>query len=302
MSRGRVWLLLPLFTFTTDTVSFLQQKTKTSHQQQTTKDTHFSKMSIVQKYKKIPQEFQLLITGFIREQHFRKNIPLGISCWITLYVFAVTTEKIMTLHFNVDDTYVKKYSLIYFTRIFNLDRIYRKIRLSLSDLAIDIYPKMNQYRLNQKIFENIKKKNNEPWSYSDIKRPSDGIKFLLHYYKPSTTTALSEGLIEITIFSQKQRYHTNFHKYKRLEFHHDDAHILINLNKQSLTPGTKDLFLTFYDGNINYLSALAYRGDKDRYCIAIEKDDCGNRDAEVSEFYLNLGTSAWRDGLWKHSK
>lgn len=258
-------------------------------------------MSIIQKYKKIPQEFQSLIAGFIREQHFTNNIPLAITCWITLYVFVVTTDKIMTLHFNMDDIYVKKYSLIYFTRIFSIDHIYRKIRLSLCGLAIDIYPKMNQYALNQKIFEIIKKKNNDPWSYSDIKDPSDGIRFLLHYYKPSTTTALSEGLIEITIFSQKQRYHTNFNKYKCLEFHDDDAHILINLNKQSLTPRTKDLFLTFYEGDINYLSALAYRGDKKRYCIAIEKDDCSNRDADVSEFYLNLGTSAWRNGSWTHS-
>lgn len=257
-------------------------------------------MSIIQKYKKIPQEFQLLIAGFIRQTHFTNNIPLAITCWITLYVFAATTEKIMTLHFNIDDIYIKKYSLIYFTRIFILDHIYRKIRLSLSDLTIDIYPEMNQYALNQKIFENIKKKNNDPWSYSDIKDPSDGIKFLLHYYKPSTTTALSEGLIEITIFSQKQRYHTNFNKYKCLEFHNNDAYILINLDKQSLTPGSKDLFITFYDGNINYLNALAYRGDKSRYCIAIEKEHYSNRDAEVSEFYLNLGTSAWRDGLWKH--
>ena len=122
----------------------------------------------------------------------------------------------------------------------------------------------------------------------------------MHYYKPLTAPAFSEGFIEIIIFIQKQRYHTNFQKYKYIAFDNDDARILIDLNKQSLTPGTKDLFLTFYDGKITHFTVLAYRGEKDRYCIAMEKDDCINRDAEVSEFYLHLGTTAWRNGLWTY--
>lgn len=227
-------------------------------------------MSLLSRYKKIPSEFELLVSGYVNELELPFLIPVSVICWIIIYLISTCKKRLLTLNFCPYDIKLGgAYLLSWLFKMFTINKIYYKITFEIANFSINIYPQKNQYKINKGEFQSIAAIRGVPWHNNN----SEGFKFLVQVFR-STMCKCSQSFIRIIINNQCKTVPSvdqNIQPFEHFIWSNDDAHIVITLNDKQLDFSNDDLELIvkFYNGDVNLHLDLPYQATLRSICCPI---------------------------------